>query len=124
MAALEPSEKKALSAQLRVLSAFSAHDPHMAVYAAKTILEVALHDEPGGRENYTLTELAEAVGIPQPTMTRVLRTLEAGDDKQGPKEGLGLLSSYADPTNYRAKRIKLSRQGTTLVKNILRIAGA
>ena len=92
----------------------------MQLATAQTLLEIAMRDEPSGTKALSLTQLAEHVGTPQPTMSRLLRALATGDDKLGPRGGTGLVDVYTDPTNYRVRKARLTAAGRSLVRSALK----
>lgn len=65
-----------------------------------------------------VSELADRLGIPQATMTRIIKMLGEGDERIGTGEALGLVATMRDPREHRRKAVYLTQKGSWLVENI------
>lgn len=61
-------------------------------------------------ENVRITELAERLAVDPPAVTRKVQQLER----------MGLLGRSADPTDARASRLRLTREGRVCIAKLLR----
>ena len=67
----------------------------------------------------TVTELAKALGIDQPSMSRNL--LEIGMRRRDGQDGLGLIEWTNDINDLRGKFYQPSEKGIHIIKNLTRI---
>lgn len=122
------------SFKVRLVAAFDAFlkelqraNPTMSVTAIRVLIFLKTH--PGGDPCWEpeandlpsgpyVSELAESLGIPQATMTRIIKMLGEGDDRVGTGEALGLVTTMRDPKEHRRKAVCLTQKGSWLVENI------
>lgn len=82
------------------------------------IWNVEIEEDTGPISGPHVTGLAEALGIPQATMTRIVKMLGEGDDRIGTGEALGLVATMRDPQEHRRKSVYLTQKGSMLVEDI------
>jgi DNA-binding MarR family transcriptional regulator len=115
-------ETRALRALIGVCGRLRKIDPLMTVTNAQTLLEVALSEAEakGYSDSLNVTDLANRVDTMQSNMSRILRLLGGDGGARGRRSGLGLVSTFTDPASYRERRTKLTAQGRSLVRSILK----
>lgn len=92
-----------------VLEEFRKVDPEMQMQAAAVFLAVASRDDA-----ITMTELREAVGISQSSVSRNVAALGQINRLHGP--GFNLLEAREDPEERRRKIVALTPKGRTLAR--------
>jgi DNA-binding MarR family transcriptional regulator len=92
----------------RVLASFP---PDIAFKHIHILLMVAEQGDPQMRE------VEYAMGIPQPTLSRLVA--ELGRFVRKDVEGFNLVETYADPENRRNKRIRLTPNGHKLMYRVV-----
>ncbi len=80
----------------------------------KSCLTVAMN------ENFLVGEVAKRAEIPTPTVSRYLRTLGEGEDRNG-KPAMGQLAARKSPSDSRGTMVQLTPRGTA-VADQLRVA--
>ena len=105
---------------LRIFETLRQVAPKIQTQAAHVLFFVAQNSDAGSGPN--LKDIAGATGIPQPTVTRIIRVLGSGDDKMGPAGGLGLVSADPDADEHRSKVVLLTKKGRDLVAQLVRQA--
>ena len=106
-----PDDARILRRLSRVNGAFRSVSTSMPCSYVAAYLAVAL--KPG----LGVTDYGNAIGIVQPIMSRIL--LEIGQKSRNGGEGLGLLDSRRDPTDFRQHQVFLTPKGKMLLNQIL-----
>lgn len=100
-----------------LLGEFQRRYQNISVTAVRILLEIAQYDDTEGDDSYlpSIQDLVDALDIPQPTVSRLLRMLGDGDEKLKPEGGLGLVRTFRDPEYHKVKRSALTDAGATLI---------
>jgi DNA-binding MarR family transcriptional regulator len=112
----KPSEDEIKTLERLALSfdTFRLFRSTMPISYAQAFCEVA--KKPG---EATVTEIAKALGIDQPSMSRNL--LELGIRRRAGDEGLGLIEWVNDINDLRGKFYRPTDKGIQIVKNLTRL---
>lgn len=106
-----------LRAQLRAIQLLREIDQRMPLALARTLIEVAVGNP--RNEPWTVTELADHVGIPQPTLTRHMQAYGDGCTNHGIfHQGHGLVTMVS---RGQYTDILLTRKGRTLLANVVAV---
>lgn len=97
-----------LTAALEAFKAFT-DEPDVQIQTLETFLIVATQGNPG------MTELAQQIGLTQPSVSRNLRKM--CEPPRG-QERYGLITLTIDPTDRRKRVVKLTVRGHELVRHI------
>lgn len=100
-----------------LLGEFQRRYQNISVTAVRILLEIAQYDDTEGDDSElpSIQDLVDALEIPQPTVSRLLRMLGDGDEKLKPEGGLGLVRTFRDPEYHKVKRSALTDAGATLI---------
>lgn len=103
-----------------LLGEFQRRYQNISVTAVRILLEIAQYDDTEGDDSAlpSIQDLADALDIPQPTVSRLLKMLGKGDGKLKPEGGLGLVRTFRDPEYHKVKRSALTEAGATLLSGL------
>lgn len=96
--------------------------PNMTIGTLSTLIEVVRHTSPEGMPP-RLSDLADALDIPYPTLMRQTDLLSKG---VGRAEGLDLIEKHAAPDNRRERTVAFTPQGLAFLgelENLLTAPG-
>jgi DNA-binding MarR family transcriptional regulator len=101
---------------------------HMTLEAVRVL--IFLHRHPSSSLDHSqqdeplasISDLAEWVGVKQPTMTRIVRMLGEGDTRLGDHKPLDLVSSHRDPAEHRRKIVSLTPRGVQVMNDAFSLA--
>jgi len=111
------SEQELLQ-QIKVLEEVEKIYPDMKSSVIRTFLMVCVH------ESITIAELANALGIPQPRISKYLSLLSDRHHKlQRYEDGYDLLYTEVDLEVRSKKRVYLTKKGQALRNRIVKILG-
>lgn len=114
-------------ALVKVMQDFQEIDPTFPLAAIIALLHIAMREEfPQAGDAHSISDLAGICKIDRQSMARLVRYLGEGDDRIGghlrkdKDGGIGFVETFADKTDGRIKRVKLTRQGKNFMQmNVL-----
>lgn len=118
----ETNEFKAMMGMFHVCGLMLDARDEMPVSMMKTFLGVAIWGSRDGRKDQlTMMELADKIGLPSTTVSRHLRYL--GDEERPGKAGADLVRSALNPLDRRQRLVFLSPKGVALMNNVKKAMG-
>ena len=106
----KPSTRTLLSNLTLPLEAFRAHREEVPLHMLVVFLHIAQ------REGIGAAELMRLTGLSQASVSRNIHALGQG---KGGEPGLGLVTQTIDPSNTRARIVKLTPKGIALAKEMV-----
>ena len=102
---------------IRVMQVFRAEWEYFPMHVALLFLHVAEADMAGSP--LSIRRAAELSGMPDASVSRNVRVLSGGQPGRGGSMEHDLLMVFQDPTDYRARLIRLTRRGADLYGQLL-----